>query len=63
MSENETREPARPVNTSVRMPGEVHDRLKREAERQDRTPHWLILRYIERGLEQDERRAAAGEQS
>jgi hypothetical protein len=50
---NERREP---LNTSVRIPGELSDRLKREATRQDRTPHWLILRYIRRGLEQDERR-------
>jgi hypothetical protein len=55
---NERREP---LNTSVRIPGELSDRLKREAARQERSAHWLILRYIARGLEQDERRHAEEE--
>jgi predicted DNA-binding protein len=45
----------RTINTSLRLPAELHDRLRRQAARQDRSAHWLILRYIQRGLEQDER--------
>lgn len=46
------------INTSVRLPAGLHDRLRRQANRQDRSSHYLILRYIERGLREDERRAA-----
>lgn len=38
------------VNTSVRLPRALHDRLQAEAERQRRSVHNLMLIYIERGL-------------
>lgn len=54
----------RTINTSVRLPARLHDRLRQQAAREDRSSHYLILRYIERGLREDERRAAEeGEQS
>jgi predicted DNA-binding protein len=41
------------VNTSIRLPARLHERLRREAERQDRTVHNLMLHYIRRGLDED----------
>lgn len=43
------------INTSLRLPVRLHDRLRRQVTIQDRSAHWLMLRYIERGLERDER--------
>lgn len=42
------------VNTSVRIPGELHQQLQREAERQDRSVNYLITQYVRRGLRQDQ---------
>jgi len=41
------------VNTSIRLPARLHERLRQEAERQDRTVHNLMLHYIRRGLGED----------
>ncbi len=41
------------VNTSIRLPARLHERLRREAERQDRTVHNLMLHYLRRGLDED----------
>jgi predicted transcriptional regulator len=53
-------QPAGSVNTSVRLPRELHDRIKAIGEKRDRTPHYLILRYIQAGVEADEARLAEG---
>lgn len=42
------------VNTSVRLPAELHMQLQREAERQDRSVNYLIGQYVRRGLSQDQ---------
>lgn len=56
MNENVT------ISTSIRLPGDLHDRLRRQSTRQDRSVHYLMLRYIRLGLTEDERRAAEGEE-
>jgi hypothetical protein len=48
------------VNTSVRFPADLHGRLVREAERQDRTLTSLVIHYARQGLDADERRASEG---
>lgn len=55
MAETET------VNTSVRLPRDLHERLRLEASRQDRSAHSLIVHYVRRGLAEDERRAREDE--
>ena len=40
------------VNTSIRLPAELHGQLQREAERQDRSVNYLIVQYVRRGLSQ-----------
>jgi hypothetical protein len=42
------------VNTSVRIPAELHQQLQREAERQDRSVNYLIVQYVRRGLSPDQ---------
>jgi HicB family len=44
---------AESVNTSVRIPAELHERLQREAERQDRSVNYMIVQFIRRGLSPD----------
>ena len=44
---------AESVNTSVRIPAELHERLQREARRQDRSVNYLVVQFIRRGLNQD----------
>jgi hypothetical protein len=44
---------AESVNTSVRIPAELHERLQREAQRQDRSVNYLVVQFIRRGLSQD----------
>lgn len=44
---------AQSVNTSVRIPAELHERLQREALRQDRSVNYLVVQLIRRGLSQD----------
>jgi hypothetical protein len=40
----------------VRLPAALHQRLRLAAERDHRSMHQQMLAYIERGLDQDERR-------
>lgn len=49
--------------TTVLLPPELAERLRKVAQREHRSSHAQILVYIERGLKQDERKAqsAAGE--
>ena len=56
---------ARTVNTSVRIPADLHERVKRQAERQDRSVSSLLVHYARRGVVEDERAQAReeGEQS
>jgi hypothetical protein len=44
------------VNTSLRIPRELYQRLKQAAERNHRSLHNLLLHYARAGVEQDERR-------
>lgn len=45
---------AESVNTSVRIPAELHARLQREAERQDRSVNYLVVNYVRHGLNRDQ---------
>ncbi len=46
------------VNTSVRMPATLHDRVVSLAEIRDRTPHALMLQAIESYVSREEKREA-----
>ena len=50
------------VNTSLRIPRELHERLKRAADRNHRSLHNLLLHYVTAGVEQDERQHRQQEQ-
>jgi len=41
------------VNSSIRLPRVLHERLRQEAARQGGTVHNLMLHYIRRGLDED----------
>jgi predicted transcriptional regulator len=43
------------TRTTIRLPADLHERLRRAAERDRRTVHAEMLYLIERGLDQDER--------
>jgi len=45
---------AESVNTSVRIPAELHARLQREAKRQDRSVNYLVVDYVRHGLHRDQ---------
>jgi predicted transcriptional regulator len=44
------------IKMSVRLVPELHERLKRAAERDHRSMHAQMISYIERGTTEDERR-------
>jgi predicted HicB family RNase H-like nuclease len=44
------------ISTSVRLPQSLHERLRAEAERQDRSANSLLVHYLRRGLDEDEHR-------
>jgi hypothetical protein len=46
------------TRTTLRLPPALRDRLFDAAERDHRSMHQQILLYIERGLDQDDRKAA-----
>jgi predicted DNA-binding protein len=50
------------VNTSLRVPRELHERLKRAADRNHRSVSNLIVHYVTVGVEQDERQHREQEQ-
>lgn len=47
------------MNTSVRFPPELHERLVREAQKQDRSVSSLVVHYCRKGVSQDEAREEA----
>ena len=48
---------------TLRLEPDMYDRLKAQAEREDRTLTSQIVHYVRRGLAQDERAREEGEQS
>lgn len=45
------------IQLPLRLDPQLHDRLRRAAERERRSINSLVLVYVERGLREDERRA------
>lgn len=49
---------AEEIKMTIRLPPELHERLGRAAMRDRRSKHAQMLAYIERGIIQDDRKAA-----
>lgn len=54
----QTQSPLPPLSTSIKIPGELRERLQNLAESRQRTPHALMVQAIENFVNREEKREA-----